>query len=69
MNIKINGEIQSIPNGIRTLLDLFEYLALKPQGRIVEINGELFLPEVFAKTLLKDGGEIEIIQFMGGGSI
>lgn len=67
MDIKINGEMQKVPTGINTLLDLFDYLALKPQGRIVEVNGELFRPEVFEKTILVSGCEIEIIQFMGGG--
>lgn len=67
MNIKINGEIREIPEGVSTLLDLFEYLALKPQGRIVEHNGTLCLPEDFAKTQVNSEDVLEIIQFMGGG--
>ncbi len=67
MDIKINGEIQSVPNGVSTLLDLFDYLALKPQGRIVELDGELFRPDVFGDVYLREGSSVEIIQFMGGG--
>ena len=67
MDIKINGEIQSVPDVIRTILDLFDYLALKPQGRIVELNGELCLADVFSEKIVGSGSVVEIIQFMGGG--
>jgi thiamine biosynthesis protein ThiS len=67
VDIRINGEIQSVPNGVSTLSDLFDYLALKPQGRIVELDGELFQPDVFGDVYLREGSDVEIIQFMGGG--
>jgi thiamine biosynthesis protein ThiS len=67
VDIKINGEIQSVPDGVRTILDLFDYLALKPQGRVVEFNGSLCLPDRFSEIMLLPGSVVEIIQFMGGG--
>lgn len=67
MEIKINGEIQKIPVNILTLSDLLKFLKLKPDGRIVEMNQTIFLPETFTTTSLIEQSEIEIIQFMGGG--
>lgn len=68
MDITINGEIHQIPMGVSTLSDLFEYLDLKSQGRIVELNGTLYMPPNFSTVHLSELDVVEIIQFMGGGA-
>lgn len=34
---------------------------------VVEYNLEIIPKEQYAKTILKDGDEVEIVSFMGGG--
>lgn len=35
---------------------------------VVEYNLEIIPKETYAQTILKDGDEVEIVSFMGGGS-
>jgi len=35
---------------------------------VVEYNLEIIPKERYAQTILKDGDEVEIVSFMGGGS-
>lgn len=35
---------------------------------VVEYNLEIIPKEKYAQTILKDGDEVEIVSFMGGGS-
>ncbi len=65
MRIKLNGENQTIEEGI-TLLALLEGRKLSPKKVAVELNRRLLRMEKYA-TPLKEGDEVEIVTFVGGG--
>lgn len=66
MQLKINGEVQAV-GGVSTLADLVEHLAMKADRVAVELNREIVPRTNWAATPLKDGDELEIVHFVGGG--
>ena len=66
IEVAINGEIRSIPNGqtIRRLLDLLE---LDPARVAVELDRRIVKPHDWDTTPIADGARLEIVQFVGGG--
>ena len=67
MEVCINGDLHHVSDSVGTIDDLLKVLGLKSEGRIVEVNGELFKESAFHVAKVSDGAVIEIIQFMGGG--
>ena len=63
--VKINGEnIDAAGLTISAFLDKSDY----GTSRIaVERNGEIVPKALYATTVLEDGDELEIVQFVGGG--
>jgi sulfur carrier protein len=66
MRLKINGDEKEIAN-VSTLVDLVENLAMKSDRVAVELNREIVPRASWAATALKDGDELEIVHFVGGG--
>ncbi|MCG3172105.1 MAG: hypothetical protein GMKNLPBB_00250 [Myxococcota bacterium] len=65
IRVTINGEEQSIePQRIDALL---RTLGLNPSYVAVEVNRELVKRDRFAGVSIRDGDQIEIVQFVGGG--
>lgn len=66
MKLTVNGkEIQ-----IESAVSVYEYLeqkGIKPAAVIVEYNYEIPDREKWKEIILKDGDNLEIIKFMGGG--
>jgi thiamine biosynthesis protein ThiS len=70
MNLHINGETQSLSDSVDlTLAALIESLLMKSDRVAVELNHEIVPRELWPQTLLKDGDRLEIVHFVGGGSL
>ena len=65
MRIKVNGIEKQINDGA-SVLTLLEESKLKPTSVAVELNRRLLRTERYAETL-KEGDEVEIVTFVGGG--
>ncbi len=55
-----------MPDGV-SLTKLFEIEGIQPRLVVVELNGAVVFPESWSETEIKDGDEIEIASFTGGG--
>ncbi len=70
MKIFLNGEPLEIGAGM-TVAMLVQRLSYEtgrdPRGVAVERNREIVPKSLHAATLLEDGDQIELVQFVGGG--
>ena len=66
IQVAINGEIRSIPDG-QTILQLLESLDLDPARVAVELDRRIVKPPAWAATPIASGARLEIVQFVGGG--
>ncbi len=66
IEVSINGEIRSIPDG-QTILELLESLQLDPARVAVELDRRIVKPRDWAVTPVAGGARLEIVQFVGGG--
>lgn len=65
MKIRVNGDEREVPDG-QTLRALVESHNLKPEKVAIELNRRLARAEKYDLPL-KEGDEIEIVTFVGGG--
>jgi sulfur carrier protein len=66
VNITINGEAASIdPLSVQNYLIS---LGIDPRRVAVELNRDILPKAQYEATLLKDGDNLEIVHFVGGGS-
>ena len=68
MKLQINGEEQSFA-GTPTLSDLLEHMGMKPGRVAIELNREIVPRDRWKQTALCDGDHLEIVHFVGGGSL
>lgn len=66
MNLSINGKNREFPAQLN-IVELLEFLELKPERVVVELNQEILTADKHAEIQLKDGDTLELIQFVGGG--
>jgi sulfur carrier protein len=66
--IFLNGEKKSIPHGF-TVADLVNFLDLVPQRLAIEYNLQILKREDWDKKVISSGDRIEIVHFVGGGTI
>jgi thiamine biosynthesis protein ThiS len=73
MNLHINGEGRLFPDpappATFTLAALIESLSMKSDRVAVELNRDIVARDRWPETLLKDGDRLEIVHFVGGGSL
>jgi thiamine biosynthesis protein ThiS len=73
MKLHINGEESDLetplPPAQFTLAALIESLAMKSDRVAVELNREIAPRDRWSQTVLKDGDRLEIVHFVGGGSL
>jgi thiamine biosynthesis protein ThiS len=72
MNLQINGESRDFASPAQakpTLSTLIESLGMKPDRVAVELNREIMPRDRWSQIILKDGDRLEIVQFVGGGSL
>ena len=67
MRIVLNGDPKELP-GPLTVAALLESLAIDGRTVAVERNGLVIKRARYAKTVVGDGDEIEIVAFVGGGA-
>ena len=72
--IKLNGERTEIaaagdiaPGGTLTVTGLLTQLQIDSRRVAVELNLVVLKRDAFASTMLRDGDEVEIVNFVGGG--
>jgi thiamine biosynthesis protein ThiS len=66
MNVLINGENRSLPEGA-TLQDVINLLQLQGRRLAVEINTEIVPRSLHADRRLREGDRVEIVHAIGGG--
>lgn len=67
MKVSINGEGRSF-DSIHTVSELVDSLGMKSDRVAVELNREIVARDQWATTPLKEGDQLEIVHFVGGGS-
>lgn len=65
MNVKVNGDARDVPDG-ETVRSLVRRYNLVPEKVAIELNRRLVRADKY-DTPLKDGDEVEIVTFVGGG--
>ena len=68
MEIVVNGEPREVPAGL-TVDTLLDYLELKKDRVAVELNRSIVKRESWANHSLEPGDALEIVHFVGGGSL
>ena len=64
--ITINGTPLIQAEG-STLLELLQKQNYRTERVAVELNGEIVPKAAFGQTVLKDGDQLEVVSFVGGG--
>lgn len=68
MQVRLNGKPSNFDEGI-DVLKLLEGLGINPKTVVVELNRKIVNRNQYASTQLKTQDEIEVVQFVGGGSV
>jgi thiamine biosynthesis protein ThiS len=68
IQIQVNGERRCCSAGA-TVGDLLRELAIKTERVAVELNLEILDRAMFDQRSLNDGDRVEILGFIGGGSL
>jgi thiamine biosynthesis protein ThiS len=66
IHILVNGEPRNTDDG-QTVLGLLRELQLEPERVAVELDRRIVKQPLWNDTLLRDGAQVEIVQFVGGG--
>jgi sulfur carrier protein len=66
MQVTINGKPETIEAGL-TVATLLQRRHATPQRVAVEINADLVVRADYDKTPIREGDQIEIVTFVGGG--
>ncbi len=67
MRVQVNGEFRELPEQL-TLADLLGQLSLASERLAIEHNREVVRRAAWPETQLREGDQIEIVHFVGGGS-
>lgn len=67
MEIMLNGERKQVQDGL-TVAKLLEQFSIQPERVVVEVNLTVLKREQVSTTVLKEGDQVEIVHFVGGGS-
>ncbi len=70
MKLQINGEVRDFDNAPVPfmLATLVETLGMKADRVAIELNRDIAPRDRWSHTTLKEGDQIEIVHFVGGGS-
>ena len=66
LRITLNGDAHEVANPL-TVAALLAQLDIDPRRVAVEHNLIVLKRETFTTTLVQDGDEVEIVNFVGGG--
>ena len=65
ITVHLNGDERSVPVG--ALDALLRHLEIDPRTVVVELNRSIVRRAAFESTYIKEGDEIELVHFVGGG--
>jgi len=68
LTVTVNGEPKEIASGAN-LVDLLQVLELKPERLAIELNRKIIRRAKWDAPHLEEGDKIEIVHFVGGGSL
>ena len=68
MQLTVNGEQRDLEEGLTQLDQVVEALGHHPKLVVVEFNGLILTPDLWAAQHVKDGDSLEIVTIVGGGS-
>ena len=66
MQVRLNGELREIPDGM-TVAGLLAHLGVKAQRVAVEVNEAVVTRDRHAERVIGPGDSVEIVAFVGGG--
>ena len=66
LTIRLNGEPHALADPV-SVSALLESLGIDPRRVAVEHNLVVVKRDVYASTIVRDGDEVEIVNFVGGG--
>lgn len=66
MKLLINGENRTVQD-VKTLRTLLQSLDINPNGVVIEHNQSVVSRQKLEEVLLKEGDQVEIVHFVGGG--
>ena len=66
IQVVLNGEPRSVPAGL-TVDRLLAFLEMDPSRVAVELDREIVRKPAWAEAEVRDGAEIEVVWFVGGG--
>ncbi len=66
--IRLNGKIRDVPDGL-TLTGLLGHLHVKRDRVAIERNREIVSAALWDSTPVEHDDEIEVVHFVGGGSM
>jgi thiamine biosynthesis protein ThiS len=66
VQVIVNGESRIIPTG-ETISGLLKTLEIEPERVAVELDRKIVKRGQWEETFLRDGAQLEIVQFVGGG--
>ena len=67
MRIQVNGAPRELPEDL-TVSRLLETLQVVPERVVVEVNLTILKRAQHAETSLREGDQVELVQFVGGGA-
>ena len=67
MKVMVNGEARELPEGM-TVSGLLQTLGVAPERVVVEVNLAILKRAEHPTTSLKEGDQVEIVHFVGGGA-
>ncbi len=66
MKIIVNGESKTIASGVN-VYDYVKSIELDPETVVAEYDGKIIKKDEYRSCILAEGGELELIRFIGGG--
>ncbi|WP_248343707.1 sulfur carrier protein ThiS [Anaeromyxobacter paludicola] len=66
MQVKLNGEIRELPDGL-TVTGLLAHLGIKAPRVAIEVNEAVVTKDRYESHKLSTGDSVEIVAFVGGG--
>lgn len=66
IHIKLNGKAYAVEQQM-DILSFLGALNVSPGSVVVERNREILRRNMFDRVVIKDGDELELIRFVGGG--
>ncbi len=68
MRIRLNGEPNEAPDGV-TISNLLAGLGISEDRVAVEVNMDIIKKKFYKTHVLHEGDEVEVVNFVGGGSV